>query len=136
MLVCIDESGDPGFKFSEGSSEYFTCVAVIFTDDFSANACDNTINQARRILKLKPGFEFHFTECSDKVRAEFFKLVSQESFKYYGFVLNKPKLYGKQFSDKHGFYNFTVGLICENARSLLRNAKVIIDECGDRNFKR
>ena len=30
MLVFVDESGDPGLKFNEGSSECFVVVAVIF----------------------------------------------------------------------------------------------------------
>ena len=136
MLVCLDESGDSGFKFSGGSSEYFTCLAVIFPDAFSADACDRAVDQTRRTLKLKPSFEFHFTECSNKVRTAFFRSMASEPFVYYGFVLNKPRLYGRKFKDKHGFYDFTVGLICENARPLLRNAKIIIDEGGDRNFKR
>ena len=62
--------------------------------------------------------------------------MSKLDFTYYGFVLNKQKLYGEKFRDKHGFYDFTVGLICENARPLLRNAKVIIDKCGDHEFQR
>jgi hypothetical protein len=135
MLVCIDESGDSGFKFSGGSSEYFKCAAVIFKDIFSSNACDRAIEQIRRELKLRSSFEFHFAECSDRVRTAFFQAVAKEPFVYHGFVLNKRRLYGHTFKDKHGFYDFTVGLICENARGLLRDAKVIIDECGDRTFK-
>lgn len=136
MLVCIDESGDSGFRFSGGSSEYFTCVAVIFSDNFNADTCDRAIDQIRRELNWRPSSEFHFTQCSDKVRTAFFRAIAKESFVYYGFVLNKPRLYGRTFNDKHGFYDFTVGLICENARKLFRDAKVIIDECGDRDFKR
>lgn len=136
MLVCIDESGDSGFKFTGGSSEYFICVAVLFEDELSADACDRSIDELRRRLKLKPGFEFHFSHCSDKIRTAFLRTVATERFSYYGFVLNKPRLFGKKFKDKHGFYDFAVGLICDNARPLLEDAKIIIDECGDRQFKR
>jgi hypothetical protein len=135
MLVCIDESGDSGFKFAQGSSEYFTCVAVFFPDPFTADACDRSIDEIRRTLKLKLKYEFHFKECSDRVRQAFFKMIAQERFTYYGFVLNKPRLYGRTFTDRQGFYNFTVGLICENAKHLFSDSKIIIDRCGDRNFQ-
>jgi len=32
MLVFIDESGDPGMKFGEGSSDFFTVVLVAVDD--------------------------------------------------------------------------------------------------------
>lgn len=38
------------------------------------------------------------------------------------------------FRDKQGFYDFTVGTICDNARPVLRDAKIIIDKCGDPTF--
>lgn len=136
MLAFIDESGDSGFKFARGSSEYFTCVAALFSGSFAADACDRGIDELKRTLKLPASYEFHFKECSDKIRRAFFTTVVQEQFSYHGFVLNKRRLYGQQFYDRQGFYEFTVGLICENARALLRDAKITIDKCGDREFKR
>jgi hypothetical protein len=70
------------------------------------------------------------------VRREFLKKVAVERFRYYGFVLNKSKLFGAQFENTEGFYDFTVGVICDNARELLNDAKVVIDKCGDREFLR
>jgi len=135
MLAFVDESGDSGFNFSTGSSTFFICVAAIFPDSFSADACDRSIDELRRTLKMPSRYEFHFSHCSDRVRAEFFRKVANEQFKYYGFVLNKRSLYGSRFNDKQGFYDLAVGLICENARPLLNNATVVIDECGDRGFR-
>ena len=135
MLVFVDESGDPGFKFASGSSIFFIVVAAIFPDSFSADACDRSIEELRRTLRLPLHYEFHFSHCSDRVRREFFKKVVTDQFQYHGFVLNKPRLYGNRFNDKQGFYDFTVGLVCENAGPLLRDAIVVIDKCGDREFK-
>ncbi len=135
MLVFVDESGDPGFKFASGSSIFFIVVAAIFPDSFSADACDRSIEELRRTLRLPLRYEFHFSHCSDRVRREFFKKVVTDQFQYHGFVLNKPRLYGNRFNDQQGFYDFTVGLVCENAGPLLRDAIVVIDKCGDREFK-
>jgi len=69
MLVLIDESGDCGLKFGRGSSDFFTCTAVVFSSEFAANACDRAIDELRRELKKPSGFEFHFsTFQTDSVR--------------------------------------------------------------------
>jgi hypothetical protein len=106
MLVLIDESGDCGLKFDKGSSKLFVCVAVIFSDAFSADACDRSISCLKHSLKKPPGFEFHFSNCSDKLREEFLKTVAHENFTYAGFVVEKRKLYGPRFKEPKGSMSF------------------------------
>lgn len=135
MLVLIDESGDCGLKFGKGSSDLFVCVAVVFSDAFSADACDRAISGLRFQLRRSPAFEFHFSESSDRVRDAFFRTVNHETFKYAGFVVDKRKLYGDRFTDPKEVYEFSVGIVCEQVRPLLDNSKIIIDENGDADFK-
>lgn len=135
MLVFLDESGDCGLKFNAGSSELFICVGVFFEDAFSASACDRGIDEFRARIGKKRSFEFHFTNCSDRIRREFFQAVSTEEFSYHGFVLRKRGLHPGAFKTKQAFYDNVVGWICENARPTMTNAKVVIDECGDREFQ-
>lgn len=136
MLVFLDESGDCGFKFDSGSSELFTCVGVFFADAFAASACDRGIDELRGKLNLKRDFEFHFTNCHDNIRRRFLNAVRQEQFTYHGFILNKRQLAPGSFRNKQAFYDNVVGWVCENARPLMNDAKVVIDECGDREFRR
>ncbi len=136
MLVFIDESGDSGFKFGRGSSTYFVVTAVIFGSNFNADACDRSIEELRRTLRVSPFYEFHFAESPDSIRERFLCRAVTERFAYHAFVLNKRKLYGEMFQDATTFYNFAVSIVCENARPLLVDAKVVIDKCGDRAFKR
>ena len=135
MLVLIDESGDCGLKFGSGSSNLFVCAAVVFSDQFSAEACDRAISGLRFKLQKKIGFEFHFSRSSDKIRETFFRSVNQEDFKYAGFVVDKRKLYGERFRDPKDVYEFAVGIVCEQVRPLLENSKIIIDTNGERAFK-
>jgi hypothetical protein len=135
MLVLIDESGDCGLKFGKGSSDYFACVAVVFTDSFSMNACDRTIDGLRMEMKKPSNFEFHFSSSPDKTRRLFLGRVSHDDFRYAGFVVDKRKLYGRKFQNPKEFYEFSVGIVCEQVRPLLNDAKVIIDENGDRAFR-
>jgi len=135
MLVLIDESGDCGFKFGSGSSELFVCVAVVFSDAFSADACERAINGLRFKLHKPTGFEFHFSDSSNRVREAFFKTVNHETFRYAGFVVDKRKLYAERFRDPKQVYEFSVGIVCEQVKPLLDNSKIILDRSGDRAFK-
>lgn len=135
MLVLIDESGDCGLKFDKGSSEYFACTAVVFSDEFSMDACDRSIDELRRELKKPSHFEFHFSHASDKIRRKFLERVSHDNFRYAAFVVNKRKLYGERFKNPRQFYGFSVGLVCEHVKPLLEDAKIILDKNGDRTFR-
>jgi uncharacterized protein DUF3800 len=135
MLAFIDESGDCGLKFGKGSSAYFTCVVVMFEENSAADACDHSVDALRASLQRPRGQEFHFTDSSDKVRARFLETVAQNEFHYAGLVINKRRLSGERFQDAKQMYEFTVGIVCDQVRPLLDDAKIIIDKNGDRAFR-
>lgn len=136
MLVFLDESGDSGMKQKAGSSELFIVTIIIFEDNDDAMACEERIAAIRNELHLNRRYEFHFNSCCDKFREEFLKGISQCGFFYHSFVLNKAKLWGQGFHNKDSFYKYTTSLVFENARPLLRQAKVIIDKCGNQEFRK
>jgi len=136
VLVFIDESGDSGFRFDKGSSELFVCAAVIFTENLKADDCDRAIDEVRARLGKPVGWEFHFSKCSHDARKAFFGAVIGTGFTYHAFVVNKRHLYSGTFKDKSTFYNFAVGIVCENAKALFADAKVVIDECGNNEFRK
>jgi Protein of unknown function (DUF3800) len=135
MLVLVDESGDCGLKFDRGSSEYFVCVAVLFSDGRAADACDKSIDGLRCELRQSRGFEFHFSHCSEKVRRAFLKTVDAADFKYAGIVVEKKRVCDGHFVNPKQLYEFAVRLACEPVRHLFKDVKVIIDKSGDRKFK-
>ena len=137
MLAFVDESGDPGRKIINGSSRFFVVALVTFDDNEEAQACDNRIALLRREIGQPPGFEFHYTNNSKKVRQRFLEAVSPYSFFFHIFALNKDpdKLYGREFDFKESLYKYCAGLTFENAKPYLDNAIVVIDECGDRKFR-
>ncbi|MFH1228396.1 MAG: DUF3800 domain-containing protein [Planctomycetota bacterium] len=137
MLVFVDESGDPGNKLDQGSSRFFTVALVIFSEHDEATACDQRIGLLRHELNWDERSEFHFKRNSDKIRRAFWQAVAPYNFFYYGIVLNKDpqKLWGEGFKDKMSFYKYTCSLVLENAKDKLNQAKVIIDESGNLEFK-
>ncbi len=135
MLVFIDESGDSGMKGKPGSSEFFAVTAVIFEDEDEAEECERRIASLRAELGLHERFEFHFNSCSRRFRERFLVAVSRSGFFYHSVVLDKARLRAQGFQDKNAFYKYTTSLVFENAKPYLRQAKVVIDRCGDREFR-
>lgn len=137
MLVFIDESGDPGRKILNNSSTHFVIGLVMFGDNDDALECDKRIDSLRGDLGLSPGYEFHFSSNSKKVREAFLNAVSPFPFFYHVFALNKDpeKLIGPGFNVKESLYKFATRLAFENVRPYLTDARVIIDRSGDKRFR-
>ena len=138
MLVFIDESGDTGLKVDEGSSRYFVVGLISFEENDEALACDQRIELLKRELKLSKNSEFKFNKLRKEQRIKFFEAVLPYSFFYFAVVINKDpnKLYGDGFVVKESFYKYTCSLVFENAKPYLKNATIIIDGSGSREFKR
>lgn len=136
MLVFVDESGDTGLKFSEGSSDLFTVALVVFEENDEAEAAGERITLLRRELRKSADFEFHFKENSDSVRQAFLEAISRYNFFYFGFVVNKAALYAESLPTTEAFYTYACGLIFESAKPYLDDAVVKIDASGGRKFQR
>ena len=136
MLIFIDESGDPGLKLKQGSSQFFTVSLVVFEEHEEATACDQRIELLKRELGWKGTDEFHFKNNSNRVREIFLKAVSPYSFFYYGIVMNKARLWGDGFKDKRSFYKYSCSLVFENAKEKLNNAIIVIDKSGNTDFRK
>ena len=134
MLVFIDESGDPGFRFAQGSSRFFTIALVMFEDREVATACDQRIHRLRRELDWHS--EFHFKRNPDYIRKEFIRAVSPYNCFYYGVVIDKVRQQHltQQFPARDSFHQYACGLLFESAKEKLLNATVVIDDSGNKEF--
>lgn len=134
MLVLIDESGDTGFK--QGSSRYFVMAMVVFeTHDGNGRYPDaehtaRVIQQVQEETGHKP--EFHFSQCSHRVRRAFFQKLNRENcvFDLYVMVIDKQKIYSPHLKkNTKNFYNFILKQLL--AHNPVSSAKVKID--GDKS---
>lgn len=122
-------------KKRPGSSEFFVVTAVIFEDNEEAEECDEKIVTLRKELHLPEHFEFKFNKCKSELRERFLIATSSFAYFYSAIVINKAGLWGKGFQYKEPFYKYTTKLMFVNCKPHLRGAKVIIDGCGDREFR-
>ena len=80
-------------------------------------------------------FEFHFNSCSRDIRERFLAETAKFEYLYTSFVFSKAKLYGEGFHYKNSFYKYAVNLLFQNLKPYLKNATVIFDRCGNRDFQ-
>lgn len=133
MLVLIDESGDPGFKLTKGSSSHFVAAMVIFRDFEEAEKCSMSISGLRTDLGFKTEFKFNSSRTDTKDK--FFVAVKPYRFEIFALVVDKKKIFSenlKRNDDK--FYNYFVKQLLASGAEL-KNARVKIDGSGDREFK-
>lgn len=135
MLVFVDESGDPGLKIDRGSTRYFIVSLVVFEENEEAEALDRRIGLLKKELGLSGRFEFKFNKTSGNLKQQFLSAVSPYTFFYFGIAIDKTLLYGEGFKVKESFYKYACSLVFENAKPYLRDAVIVIDGSGSRDFR-
>ena len=136
MLVFVDESGDPGFKFENGSTTHFTVALVIFDEPQQAERSANVIKNLRSRLGLPNNFEFKFSKLKDAWREEFVRAVRFSPFRVRAMVVDKRILHSPHLKVKSAFYNYFVGKVFEYHFGSIAGAKVRIDGQSGREFRR
>ena len=137
MLVFIDDSGDPGFKTEEGSSQHFVIALVIFKDELEAENAAVAIKNLRRILEFPDSVEFKFHKSRKDVRLQFLETVRVFDFSIRCIVIDKNVVYSEKLkTDRTSFYNYAMKLVLKNSGEMIQNAKIRVDGRGDRNFRR
>jgi len=135
LLVLIDESGDPGFKISKGSTAHFVVAMVCFSDFKDAETASRVIDDARKRAGISG--EFKFNNSSATVRDCFFEAVAPLNFVARALVMNKERIYSDYLrGSTDSFYNFCIRQLLSHDGGNLNKANVKIDGSGDREFKR
>jgi hypothetical protein len=131
MIVFIDESGDTGFKLEKGSSRYFVITMVLFEEHEEAVVCDKRIELLKRELRVKE--EFKFSQLNIEKRTGFFEAMIPYSFFYFAVIIDKDT--HQQFKQRENFYKYSCSLVFENAKPYLKNAIIVIDGNGSKDFR-
>ena len=134
VLVLIDESGDPGFKLTRGSTSHFVIAMVIFQANADAERTGLAIKRLGDRLRVRP--EFKFSKCCDVLRDEFFDCIAPMPFSVRGIVVDKCAITSNKLRDEKAmFYNFFVKMLLNNDNGALKGARIKIDGSGDRAFR-
>lgn len=137
MLIFIDDSGDPGFKFDKGSSQFFVIALLIFDDTLEAEKMAVAIKSLRRELGMFDHEEFKFNKSNNKIRTSFLNTITQFSFRIRCLVVDKRLIYSPELkSKKESFYAYFIKEALKHSNDTIREAKIRIDGSGDREFKK
>jgi len=137
MLIFIDDSGDPGFKFDKGSSQYFVIALLIFDDTLEAEKMAVAIKELRRTLNFSDYHEFKFYKSKDKVKTDFLQVINNYDFRIRCLVVDKSLLYsGELKNKKETFYAYFIKEVLKHSNDTIINAKIRIDGTGDRIFRK
>jgi hypothetical protein len=137
MIVFIDESGDPGFKISKGSSLHFVVALVIFDEELFAEETALKIKKLRKKLNKSDQFEFKFNKCGQKIRKAFLHEIESCHFRIRAIVFNKEKIYSSFLrTSKESYYNFALRQVLEHNNKTINNAKLRLDGRGEKEFRK
>ncbi len=136
QLVFIDDSGDPGFQVSKGSSPVFVIAMVLFSDTLEAEKTSLAIKQLRRSLKVSDSYEFKFNKSDVRFKTEFFKAVCSFDFSVRAIVTRKVSIQSARLRNyKENFYNYMIMQVLKNNSGKIKNAKLIFDKHGEKMLR-
>jgi hypothetical protein len=137
MLIFLDESGDAGFKFDQGSTTHFVIALVIFDKTLDAEETAVHIKRLREKLNLNERYEFKFSKSSDFFRYQFLESVKDDPFRVRVMVVDKRLLRSNVLKeDKETFYNYFASEVLKYNHGRINGASLRIDGSGSREFKR
>lgn len=136
MLVFVDESGDAGFKFTEGSSTYFVVTLVIFGSNEEAEKLSLRIDVLRNELRLPIDYEFHFFRNNVHIRRALLNVIKGYDFQFFSLVVDKRKLPGTEYQSGSAFYKAFCGAAFGAVKPLLSEANVKFDASGGKALKK
>jgi uncharacterized protein (DUF2164 family) len=135
LHIYIDETGDTGFKLNKGSSSIFSITFIIFRDP---KEIEKTVDAIRRMMereKIPKKLEWHFSKVKSPWKILFLNTISNFNFEVRSVIMNKKNITGKQLTkSKSHFYNYTCRLLLQFRSDVFKDAKIIFDKCGNKEF--
>ena len=130
FMVYVDESGDEGFSFGRGSSEWFVLSAVIIkkvTELETVKLVDCIRTQLQKPEK-KP---LHFRDLKHEQRLPFIGEISKAPLRTVSVIIHKPSIKEpEKFHERFRLYYYTVRYLLERVSWYCRDHKLPKDK-GD-----
>jgi len=122
----LDWSGDVGFKFGRGSSEYLVLALVSSTDYGQVR---KTLAFFRKKLGLSPLFEFHYKQTPPEVKEVFFDVLTGLPFSSEILVVHKPSLPPSfaRMRETEIYGHFVSELVLRTDQTVMAEALLLVD---------
>jgi hypothetical protein len=130
FVVYIDESGDEGFRFNAGSSEWFVISAVIVRKVKDIETV-KLIHDVRSLLNKPDKKPLHFRDMKHEQRLPFINRIITAPLRTVTVLVHKPSLKEpEKFQERYRLYFYTVRYLFERVSWFCRDHKTNHD-AGD-----
>lgn len=123
-------------KLGKGSSDYLIITMVVFDTMEDASVVELEMMTHRQRIGWKKTREFHFNKMEPRYREQFLEAIAPLNFRYYTMVMNKANLQHEGFQNPASLYKCTCNYLFGNAKHHLRDATVVVDGSGSKQFKK
>ena len=123
FVVYIDESGDEGFSFSQGSSEWFVLSAVVTR---RSNDLDTVklVDEVRSALGRPPRKPLHFRKLRHHHKLALVNAIAQADLRAVSILVHKPTLREpEKFMQRYRLYFYTARYLLERVSWYCRDAR-------------
>jgi hypothetical protein len=117
----IDESGDEGFSFGKGSSEWFVLSAVI-TRKTTDLAVVKLVDRVRTLLGKPVRKPLHFRDLKHEQRLPFVAEIAKANLRAVSVLIHKPSLLEpEKFQERYRLYFYAVRYLLERVSWFCRD---------------
>lgn len=113
FVVYIDESGDEGFSFGKGSSEWFVLSAVVTRKETDLETV-KLIDEVRSQLNKPDKKPLHFRDLKHEQRLPFIDKIANASLRIVSVLVHKPSLREPEiFQERYRLYFYSIRYLLE-----------------------
>jgi len=121
----LDESGNTGFKFRQGSSRYFVVALVVARDP---DALADMLEEQRLAIGKLPGEELKFARLHHDGRLRVLRALAAGGLEARVLVVDKYRLTAPDMRSRDGFYKYLIGAALAVDFSDIERARLVVDE--------
>ena len=137
MLVFIDDSGDSGFKLTQGSTRHFVIACCVFNSPESAKRVANDIRNFKLNIGWTHNSELKFSQTKKDINLSFIHQFCSKDFFVRAILVDKTLIRSDFLINNHDhFYNYAISKVLSRSNGTITNAKIKIDGKGGREYKK
>lgn len=123
FVVYIDESGDEGFAFGKGSSDWFVLSAVITKKAHDLETV-KLVDRVHGLLKKPDKKPLHFRDLKHEQRLPFIAEIAKADLRTVSILIFKPSLKeSEKFQERYRLYFYAVRYLFERVSWYCRDHK-------------
>ncbi|MCX6841128.1 MAG: DUF3800 domain-containing protein [candidate division WOR-3 bacterium] len=127
FVAYIDESGDEGFKFGAGSSEWFVISAAVFRHTPKPGPVE-LMDKVRATLQKQPRCKLHFRDLKHEQRLAYVGVLAAADFRAITIFAHKPTLAEPEtFRARYRLYFYATRYLLERVSWYCRDHKTAHD---------